>query len=197
MRPGSGPSIGTSPRLIERSGSGNGARIRTRRPFQHIFWPVFIIFHPFSASILHVSNHISSYFPLESSEGCSTAGGATDREDLQGALLGACAERQGHGPQLGDVVPSQGRRRARPHGISMVFTGSSIYVSRVLKSFSKMLVGFFHVFHLSKSSSIVLFNDFSDANWTPKMGAEDPHCKTTVSFCFSGERKWRMMASGT
>lgn len=23
--------------------------------------------------------------------------------------------------------------------------------------------------------------------------AQDPHCKTTVSFCFSGQRKWRMM----
>eukprot|EP00438_Fugacium_kawagutii_P025398 Skav206522 [mRNA] locus=scaffold5046:125369:133163:+ [translate_table: standard] len=24
----------------------------------------------------------------------------------------------------------------------------------------------------------------------------DPHCRTTVSFCFSGERKWRMMDAG-
>ena len=112
-------------------------------PFNTFFCLFSSLFNTFSASILHVSNQISSYFPLESSEGCSTAGGATDREDLQGALLVACAERQGHGSQLGDVVPSQGRRRARPHGISMVFIGFSICVSKVLKSFSKLLVGFF------------------------------------------------------
>ncbi|CAE8697563.1 unnamed protein product, partial [Polarella glacialis] len=39
---------------------------------------------------------------------------------------------------------------------------------------------------------------FSSEMWFHPKGAGarahmDPHCKTTVSFCFSGRRKWRMM----